>query len=259
MNRGQDDLSGLSNLQGRVAIITGAAQGMGAAIAGCLAAHGARVVVADVNEEKARLQADALTGAGGEAVAFGVDVTDETAVTEMVAFARATYADTQVLVNSAGILRRTRVEAITKSEWDLVLDVNLNGTFLCCAAVLETMRRQGHGRIINLASSAGRSVSTLGGAHYTASKAGVIGLTRALAVELGADGITVNAICPGLIDTEMVEENCAPERVQEYADSFPIKRLGTPAEVAELVRFLVADGAYITGACLDINGGDLML
>ena len=130
---------------------------------------------------------------------------------------------------------------------------------MCCTAVLEGMREISHGRIINLASSAGRSVSTLGGAHYTASKAGVIGLTRALAKELGPHGITANAICPGLIDTPMVQDNCAPERVREYADSFPIRRLGTPAEVAELVRFLVSDGAYITGACLDINGGDLMV
>ena len=247
------------DLQGQVAVVTGAAQGMGAAIARCLAGHGARVVVADVNDQGARAQAKAVRTDGGTAAAFEVDVTDERGVAAMIAFASDTYGSVQVLVNSAGILRSTRVEAITKSEWDLVLDVNLNGTFLCCAAVLEGMRESGYGRIINLASSAGRSVSTLGGAHYTASKAGVIGLTRALAKELGPHGITANAICPGLIDTEMVQENCAPERVQEYADSFPITRLGTPAEIAELVRFLVTDGAYITGACLDINGGDLMV
>ncbi len=246
-------------LQGQVAVVTGAAQGMGAVIAGCLAAHGAQVVLADVNGERVQAQAEAVRTAGGDASGFEVDVTDEQRVAAMVAFASDTYGSVQILVNGAGILRRTRVEAITKSEWDLVLDVNLNGTFICCAAVLEGMRASGHGRIINLASSAGRSVSTLGGAHYTASKAGVIGLTRALAKELGPHGITANAICPGLIDTEMVQDNCAPERVREYADSFPIRRLGTPAEVAELVRFLVSDGAYITGACLDINGGDLMV
>ncbi len=246
-------------LQGQVAVVTGAAQGMGAAVAGCLAVHGAQVVLADVNEEKVQAEAEAVRAAGGAAAAFEVDVTDEKRVAAMVAFASDTYGDVQVLVNSAGILRSTRVGAITKSEWDLVLDVNLNGTFLCCAAVLEGMQKSGYGRIINLASSAGRSVSTLGGAHYTASKAGVIGLTRALAKELGPHGITANAICPGLIDTEMVQENCARERVQEYTDSFPVMRLGTPGEVAELVRFLVTAGGYITGACLDINGGDLMV
>lgn len=249
----------MGDLQGRVAVITGAAQGMGAAIVGCLAANGAKVILADVNEEKVQAQAEAVRADGGTAVSYTLDVTDENAVAAMVAFATDTYGSVQVLVNGAGILRRTRVGNITKSEWDLVLDVNLNGTFLCCTAVLAGMRDRGYGRIINLASSAGRSVSTLGGAHYTASKAGVIGLTRAMAKEVGALGITVNAICPGLIDTEMVQDNCPPERVQAYAESFPVTRLGTPAEVAELVRFLVTDGAYITGACLDINGGDLML
>ena len=249
----------MASLQGQVAIVTGAAQGMGAAIASCFAAGGAQVVVADLNKDKGRALAARLCVADGEATAFEVDVTDEARVAALIAFARTTYGEPQVLVNCAGILRRTRVEAITKSEWDLVLDVNLNGTFLCCAAVLQGMQQQGYGRIINLASSAGRSVSTLGGAHYTASKAAVIGLTRALAKELGSHGITVNAICPGLIDTEMVQDNCTPERQQEYAASFPIKRLGTPAEVADLARFLVTDGAYITGACLDINGGDLMV
>lgn len=249
----------MGDLQGRVAVITGAAQGMGAAIVGCLAANGAKVILADVNEEKVQAQAEAVRADGGTAVSYTLDVTDENAVAVMVAFATDTYGPVQVLVNGAGILRRTRVVDITKSEWDLVLDVNLNGTFLCCTAVLAGMRDRGYGRIINLASSAGRSVSTLGGAHYTASKAGVIGLTRAMAKEVGALGITVNAICPGLIDTEMVQDNCPPERVQAYAESFPVTRLGTPAEVAELVRFLVTDGAYITGACLDINGGDLML
>ena len=247
------------SLQGKVAIVTGAAQGMGAASARCLAEAGARVIVADLNLEKARAQADIITADGGAAAAREVDVTDESCVAAMIEFTRATYGETQVLVNCAGILRRTRIEAMTKAEWDLVLDVNLNGTFLCCEAVLEPMRQSGYGRIVNLASSAGRSVSTLGGVHYTASKAGVIGLTRALAKEVGPRGITVNAICPGLIDTEMVQDNCPPERVREYAASFPITRLGTPEEVAELVRFLVTDGAYITGACLDINGGDLML
>ena len=250
---------GESTMQGKVAIVTGAAQGMGAASAHCLAAAGARVVVADLNLAKARAQVAAIAAAGGAAAAFEVDVTDEERVAAMIAFTRETYGETQVLVNSAGILLPTRIEEMTKAEWDLVLDVNLNGTFLCCEAVLEPMRQSGYGRIVNLASSAGRSVSTLGGVHYTASKAGVIGHTRALAKEVGPRGITVNAICPGLIDTEMVQDNCPPERVREYAASFPITRLGTPEEVAELVRFLVTDGAYITGACLDINGGDLML
>ena len=121
------------------------------------------------------------------------------------------------------------------------------------------MKKNGYGRIVNLSSSAGRSVSTLGGAHYTTSKAAVLGFTRALAREMAPHGITANAVCPGLIDTEMVRQNCSPERLRAYERSFPVSRLGTPEEVARLVVFLCADADYITGASIDINGGDLMV
>ena len=169
------------------------------------------------------------------------------------------YGTISILVNNAGILYPTRIEQITKPEWDQVLDVNLNGTFLCSQAVLETMKKNGFGRIVNMSSSAGRSVSTLGGAHYTAAKAGVLGFTRALAKEVAPFGITVNAICPGLIDTEMVRAECTPEQISAYEVSFPISRLGQPYEIAQLVLFLTTDAAYITGASIDINGGDLMI
>jgi NAD(P)-dependent dehydrogenase (short-subunit alcohol dehydrogenase family) len=127
-------------------------------------------------------------------------------------------------------------------------------------AVVPAMKAQGFGRVINLSSTAGKSVSTLGGAHYTASKAGLLGLTRAAAKELGPFGITVNAVCPGLIDTELTREHATPEELAAHARSFPIPRLGTAAEVADLICFLASDQAgYITGASLDINGGDLMI
>ena len=159
-----------------------------------------------------------------------------------------------------GVLAPTKFEDIPESEWDAVIDVNLKGTFLCCQAVLSVMRDKGHGRIVNFSSTAGKNVSTVGGAHYTAAKAGILGLTRHLAVEVASDGITVNAVCPGLIDTEMVTEMIDAERQRAYVESFPIKRLGTPEEVADLVAFLVSDKAgYITGAAYDINGGDLMI
>jgi 3-oxoacyl-[acyl-carrier protein] reductase len=165
-----------------------------------------------------------------------------------------------ILVNNAGILMPTRFLAIPEAEWDRVVAVSMKGTFLCSQAVLPSMKAAGWGRIVNFSSTAGKSVSTLGGAHYTAAKAGVLGLTRATAKEFAGDGITVNAVCPGLIDTEMVRATVDAERIRAYEASFPIPRLGRPEEVAELVAFLCSDrAAYITGAALDITGGDLMV
>ena len=241
-------------LSGKIAIITGAAQGMGKAIAEVLVREGAQVVACDVNKEKVKSVAEEIG-----AVHFTVDVSKEDNVRNMVESTFKKFGTVDILVNNAGILRPTRIDDITKEEWDLVLEVNLNGVFLCTKAVLGIMKQKKYGRIINISSSAGRSVSTLGGAHYTASKAAVLGFTRAVAKEVASFGITVNAVCPGLIDTEMVRLECSPERIAAYTNSFPIPRLGTPEEVAELVLFLVADAPYITGASIDINGGDLMM
>ena len=241
-------------LKGKVAIVTGAAQGMGKAIAEVLVREGAQVMMCDINEEGVSLVAEKIG-----AVCFTVDVSKENEVSSMVESTIKEFGTVDILVNNAGILRPTRIDNITKEEWDLVLNVNLNGVFLCTKAVLGIMKQKKYGRIVNISSSAGRSVSTLGGAHYTASKAAVLGFTRAVAKEVASFGITVNAVCPGLIDTEMVRLECTPERISAYAKSFPISRLGTPEVVAELVLFLVADAPYITGASIDINGGDLMM
>ena len=246
-------------LAGQTAIVTGAAQGMGAAIARRLAMEGAQVALCDVQAEAIRELEQGIGAAAGEATAIEVDVTEEAQVAAMADSVVTIYGPVGILVNCAGILLPTRIGDITKEEWDLVLDINLNGTFLCCAAVIEVMKERNYGRIVNMASTAGRSVSTLGGAHYTASKAAVIGLTRAIAKELGSHGITVNAICPGLINTEMARDNCTPEELEAYAESFPARRLGSVEDVAELAMYLIADGSYVTGACLDINGGDLMV
>ncbi len=246
-------------LSNQVAIVTGAGQGMGAATANRFAAEGAAVIVSDINERKATRVADEINGLGFQAMSVKTDVTKEGEVASMVERAIDSYGAVSILVNNAGILYPTRIDYVTKAEWDRVLDVNLNGTFLCSKAVLPTMKEKGYGRIVNMSSSAGRSVSTLGGIHYTAAKAGVLGLTRAMAKEVAPFGITVNAVCPGLIDTEMVRTECTPERIEGYEASFPISRLGTPEEVADLVLFLVTDSRYITGASIDINGGDLMM
>ena len=247
-------------LQDQVAIVTGAAQGMGAAIAGRLAAEGAKVVVSDINLQKGAAVAEGINAAANSsALAMKTDVTKEDEVAEMVETTIEHYGTVTILVNNAGILYPTRIDNVTKAEWDEVLDVNLNGSFLCSKAVLPIMKANKFGRIVNMSSSAGRSVSTLGGVHYTAAKAGVLGLTRGMAKEVAPFGITVNAICPGLIDTEMARENCSPEQLRAYEESFPIPRLGTPDEVAQLIVFLATDAAYITGASIDINGGDLMM
>jgi NAD(P)-dependent dehydrogenase (short-subunit alcohol dehydrogenase family) len=165
-----------------------------------------------------------------------------------------------ILVNNAAMARSTRFGELTAEEFRETLEVNLTAPFLLIKAVLPAMKAQHYGRIINISSSAGRMVSTLGGAHYTASKAGLLGLTRAAAKELGQFGITVNAITPGMIDTELTHEHAAPELLERLAAGYPVPRLGTALEVAELICFAASEAAgYITGATLDINGGDLMM
>ena len=245
---------------GKVAIVTGAARGMGYAVAKRLAAGGASVVINDINAEAAARAASDLHALGHEALALPGDVTSGRDVDRFVATAVDHFGEVHILINNAGILRPTPVVDIEEDEWDLVVNVNLKGTYLCSRAVLPGMQEAGWGRIVNFSSTAGKNVSTVGGAHYTAAKAGILGFTRHLAKEVARYGITVNAVCPGLIDTEMVRSAISPERAQAYADGFPIRRLGEPFEVAELVAFLASDrAAYITGASLDINGGDLMI
>jgi len=163
-------------------------------------------------------------------------------------------------VNNAAIARATRFGDLEADEWRATLEVNLTVPFLLTKAVLPAMKAQHYGRIVNVSSSAGRTVSTLGGAHYTASKAGLLGLTRASAKELGRFGITVNAVCPGMIDTELTHENASPELLERLAAGFPVPRLGTAREVADLICFAASeDAGYITGASFDITGGDLMM
>ena len=244
----------------KVAVVTGAGQGMGRAVAERLAAGGARLAVNDVNADAAERTASALLENGAEAVAVAGSVTAATDVAAMVETTLARYGALHILVNNAGVLRPTRVIDIEEDEWDFVVEVNLKGTYLCSRAVLPAMREAGWGRIVNFSSTAGKNVSTVGGAHYTAAKAGILGFTRHLAKEEAGYGITVNSVCPGLIDTEMVRTTIDAARAKAYADSFPIQRMGQPSEVAELVAFLASDrAAYITGASLDINGGDLMI
>lgn len=253
-------MSVIESLSGRTALVTGAGRGMGRAVAQALSARGARLVINDTNLEDAEGAASDLRSSGAEAVAIRADVTRADEVRDMAAQALKRFGVVHILVNNAGILRSTRFLDIPEAEWDLVVNVSLKGTFLCSQALLPSMQAAGWGRIVNFSSTAGKTVSTLGGAHYTAAKTAVLGLTRAIAKEVARHGVTVNAVCPGLIDTEMVRSTISDERCRAYAEGFPIPRLGRPGEVAELVAFLCSDrAAYTTGAALDINGGDLMV
>jgi NAD(P)-dependent dehydrogenase (short-subunit alcohol dehydrogenase family) len=242
---------------GKVALITGAARGLGRAAAARLLEHGASVAVNVRDAERAESVAREL-GAGAFAVPG--DIADAAVVREIVGRTLDHFGRLDILVNNAALALSTRFESISEEEWRRAMDVNVTAPFLLIRAALPAMKAAGGGRIINISSTAGKSVSTLGGAHYTTSKAALLGLTRAAAKELGPYGITVNAICPGLIDTELTREHASPADLATYARSFPIQRLGEPVEVADLICFLASDQAgYITGASLDINGGDLMV
>lgn len=249
-----------TDLRDRVAIITGAAQGMGRAVAERFAEEGASLSLADIQQEKLQEVTGRFRERGISARDYHCDVSDESQVQSLVSAVLNDFGRIDILVNCAGILYPTRFHEMTIDEWDRVLAINLRGTFLLMRAVYPHMKAQGDGRIINFSSTAGLTVSTLGGAHYTASKHAVVGLTKAVAKEGGQFGVRVNAVCPGLIDTEMVRETIDVQTIRKYEQFFPIARLGNPKEVAELVLFLASDrSAYITGVSLNISGGDLLI
>ena len=244
----------------KVAIVTGAGQGMGKAVAERLAQGGSKIVVFDINPDQAEAAISSLNEYSSESMVVTGDVTKKEDVEKAVKDTVDRFGQVDILINNAGVLRPTAVIDIDEKEWDCVVAVNLKGTFLFSQAVLKIMRKNNWGRIVNFSSTAGKNISTVGGAHYTSAKAAILGFTRHLAKEEAGHGITVNSVCPGLIDTEMVRNTIDPVKTQKYADSFPISRLGEPEEVAELVAFLCSNrAAYITGASLDINGGDLMI
>jgi NAD(P)-dependent dehydrogenase (short-subunit alcohol dehydrogenase family) len=218
------------------------------------------VAVADLNLETATAVVESIVAAGGRAVAIRVDVTNPAEAERLAAETERQLGRIDVLVNNAGILRSTPAADVGAEEWHLVLDANLTGAFLCARAAYPALRASGHGRIVNVASMAGRATSTLGGVHYTTAKAGVLGLTRHLAREWATDGITVNAISPGIVDTPMVRGTTDPGRMAQVLASIPLGRLAEPAEIAALIAFLASDeAAYITGANVDIHGGELII
>jgi len=247
----------MPDFTGRVAIITGAARGLGRAAAERLHERGASVAV----NVRDRARAEALAQSIGErALAVSGDIAAPGIPEEIVRLTLERFGRVDILINNAAFARSTRFPELSADEWCHALEVNMTAPFLITKAVLPAMKAQRYGRIVNISSSAGRTVSTLGGAHYTASKAGLLGLTRAAAKELGQFGITVNAVCPGMIDTELTHENATQELLARLAASYPVPRLGTALEVADLICFAASEEAgYITGASFDINGGDLMM
>ena len=249
--------SHLGDFAGRVVLITGAARGLGRAAAERFHARGACVTV----NARDAARADAVaTPLGERALAVAGDLTSDGVVDDIVRRTVDRFGRLDVLVNNAAVAPSTRLGDISPEEWRETLEANLTAPFLLLRAALPTMKAQQYGRVVNISSTAGRMVSTLAGAHYTASKAGLLGLTRAAAKELGRFGITVNAVCPGMIDTELTREHATPERLAELAAGYPVPRLGTPREVADLICFAASEAAgYITGASFDINGGDLMM
>jgi 3-oxoacyl-[acyl-carrier protein] reductase len=250
----------MTDLRNKVAIITGAAQGMGQAIAERFADEGAILILVDIQQEKLKEVTSRLRARNFETKDYYCDISEEKQVWRLITSVINDFGKIDILVNCAGILYPTRFHEMTIEEWDKVMAINIRGTFLLMHAIYPHMKEQGDGRIINFASTAGLTVSTLGGAHYTASKHAVLGLTKAVAKEGGPFGVRVNAVCPGLIDTEMVRGTIDAEDIQKYEQSFPIARLGNPQEVAELVLFLASDrSAYITGVSLNISGGDLLI
>jgi 3-oxoacyl-[acyl-carrier protein] reductase len=243
----------MMDLSDRVALVTGASRGIGRSIAEKLAARGA-IVVAAARGENAAPGADVITKAGGRAESVSLDVTEPGAPERLVAATIERHKRIDILVNNAGIARDQLMLRMKREDWDAVLATNLTAAFALTQAVLKPMIRQKGGRIISIGSVVGQSGNP-GQANYAASKAGLIGFTKAVALEVASRGITVNVVAPGLIETDMTRAMTADAR-EEWAAKIPLRRLGTPADIASAVCFLASDEAsYITGHVLAVNGG----
>ena len=245
-------------LEGRVAIITGAAKGIGKAIAFTLLREGAKVALVDRDEEELENLRRRIEDKKGAAISICCDVSVRADVGSAVRQTYETFGRIDILANNAGIIRRGTIETMTGEDWDRVIEVNLTGAFNCCKAVVDIMKHQGYGKIINVSSIAGKMGDITSAPGYGPSKAGLDALTKTLARQLAQFGINVNAVSPHAIETEMSAQ-WSKERRREIIASIPLGRLGKPEDVAEAVLFLASDDAsFITGEILDVNGGALM-
>ena len=249
----------MNKLEGRVALVTGAASGIGQGIAIAFAQEGADVVVVDKSPETvARVTMDGVRRHGREALFIQTDVIDDDSVSEMAATALGRFGRVDILVNNAGIFTESLFATMTTAEWDRVLNTNLRGAFLCTRALINQMIARGDGRVINIASQLGQ-IGGVSAVHYSASKAGLIGMTKALAREVSHYGVLVNAIAPGAIETPLLDSETEEWRSGKLAE-LPIRRFGRVDEVTPTAVLLAsADGSYYVGQTLGPNGGDVML
>jgi acetoacetyl-CoA reductase len=241
-------------LQGKIALVTGASRGIGAGIAAELARNGAHVIINHLETQAAAESvAERIRLNGGSATVRGFDVSDANAVRESIAALGGEIGPIEIVVNNAGILRDRSFAKMSIDEWNEVVAVNMNGAMHVCSAVVGSMTSRGYGRIVNIASFVAQA-GNFGQTNYAASKAGMIGFSRALALELASHGVTVNCVCPGFIETDMWRS--IPERTREaILARIPLGRVGSVSDVASVVRFLVVEGAYVTGQTFNVNGG----
>ena len=248
----------MSQLVDKVAVVTGGAQGIGKAIAELLAQRGAQVVIADINLEKAQVTAQAITDyTGCRAVALPVNVADSASAQAMIDATLKEFGRIDLLINNAGTTRDNLIMRMSDAEWDLVLGINLKGAFNCSRAAIRSMMKQRSGRIVNISSVSGLA-GQAGQTNYSSSKAGLIGFTKALAREVGSRGITVNAVAPGFVPTDLTSEILVKMK-DEAIKMTPLGRLGSVEDIAYAVGFLVSDEAsFITGQVLSVDGGMVM-
>ena len=255
-----------SRLKEKVAIITGSAGGLGKTCAQRFAREEAAVVIIDINQEEINRTVNEIKALGNKCIGFMCDISTQTQVEETVKKVIEEWGRVDILVNNAGgaLHTKAKFEEVTEKDWDIVMNVNLKGAFFCCKAVVPYMMKQGGGRIVNVSALAGRATASLAGIQYTSAKAGIGGLTRHLAKEMGKFNIYVNAVAPGITMSgprvETLWNEKSEEEKKKVLDSIPLRRLGKPEDVANVILFLASDEAsYITGATIDSNGGRWMV